>query len=349
MSERHRPADRPRRAALDVLTAVRADRAYANLVGQHGGLREFAASEHWYQEGIAYCDDHNISTYASCLRDGQAGNLLLQGRWDEALQLAVSIERTGGSPANLTAAMNVRALVSVRRGSPDAPLLLEALAELAVQTGSTYWRAFATLARAEYAWLQGDEAVLGLADRDLTGALTDDWERGLWRSWAGRIGVPAEVDGPVATPYALAATGDVVGAVAGLAGVHAPTAAALVLIDAATVESLRDALDRLESLGARGVADLVRRRLRALGATAVPTGPRRQTRDHPAGPTRREADVLVLVLVRAGLTNAQIAERLFISAKTVDHHVSAVLGKLGVSTRGAAAAAAAHGESLTPT
>src|SRR5690606_10674275 len=114
-----------------------------------------------------------------------------------------------------------------------------------------------------------------------------------------------------------------------------------------TEEALREALDRLESLKARGVADLVRRRLRAIGATAVPTGPRRMTREHPAGLTRREADVLDLV--RAGLTNAQIAERLFISAKTVDHHVSAVLGKLGVSTRGAAAAAAANGESLTAT
>ena len=59
------------------------------------------------------------------------------------------------------------------------------------------------------------------------------------------------------------------------------------------------------------------------------------TRAHPLGLTRREQEVLDLI--SAGLTNAEIARKLFISAKTVDHHVSAVLAKLGVPTRAAAA------------
>ena len=58
----------------------------------------------------------------------------------------------------------------------------------------------------------------------------------------------------------------------------------------------------------------------------------------PAGLTARQLEVLALLA--EGLSNAQIAERLTVSAKTVDHHVSAVLGKLGVPTRGLAAAAA---------
>jgi DNA-binding NarL/FixJ family response regulator len=44
--------------------------------------------------------------------------------------------------------------------------------------------------------------------------------------------------------------------------------------------------------------------------------------------------------VEQGLRNKQIAERLFVSAKTVDHHVGAILRKLGVHTRGEAGAAA---------
>lgn len=66
--------------------------------------------------------------------------------------------------------------------------------------------------------------------------------------------------------------------------------------------------------------------------------PRRLTRTHPSGLTLREVDVLDLITL--GRTNAEIAERLFISSKTVDHHVSSILAKLGVSRRGAAAAAA---------
>jgi DNA-binding NarL/FixJ family response regulator len=70
----------------------------------------------------------------------------------------------------------------------------------------------------------------------------------------------------------------------------------------------------------------------------VPTGPRRSTRRNPAGLTARELEVLGLLV--EGLRNADIADRLFLSRRTVDHHVSAILRKLGVETRGQAAAAA---------
>ncbi|OLE21214.1 MAG: hypothetical protein AUG44_28300 [Actinobacteria bacterium 13_1_20CM_3_71_11] len=91
----------------------------------------------------------------------------------------------------------------------------------------------------------------------------------------------------------------------------------------------------LTGLGADPACRIARQRLRALGARSIPIGPRAATRAHPFRLTRREHEVLDLI--RADLTNAEIAAKLFISAKTVDHHVSAILAKLGVPTRAAAA------------
>ena len=60
-------------------------------------------------------------------------------------------------------------------------------------------------------------------------------------------------------------------------------------------------------------------------------GPRASTREHAAGLTVREQEVLSLLA--GGLRNAEIAERLVVSEKTVGHHVSSILGKLGVRSR----------------
>jgi DNA-binding NarL/FixJ family response regulator len=91
------------------------------------------------------------------------------------------------------------------------------------------------------------------------------------------------------------------------------------------------ALHDLEELGARAAALIVARRLREQGIRGVPRGPRPTTRDLPWGLTTREADILRLVA--AGLRNAEIGERLFISVRTVEHHVSVIFDKVGVHSR----------------
>jgi DNA-binding CsgD family transcriptional regulator len=102
---------------------------------------------------------------------------------------------------------------------------------------------------------------------------------------------------------------------------------------------LAEPLSTFTELGAAAAARITRQRLRALGARSIPAGPRSATRGDPLGLTRREREVLAEIC--AGQTNAAIAAKLFISAKTVDHHVSAVLAKLGAPNRNTAAARAA--------
>jgi DNA-binding NarL/FixJ family response regulator len=83
------------------------------------------------------------------------------------------------------------------------------------------------------------------------------------------------------------------------------------------------------------MADIIRQKLREAGVQTIPRGPRAATKENPIGLTNRQAEILDLLT--ASLTNAEIAARLHISPKTVDHHVSAILGKLDVSSREEAA------------
>jgi len=117
--------------------------------------------------------------------------------------------------------------------------------------------------------------------------------------------------------------------------VDQPDERALALRDAGSTDDLPAALPPLDALDARAVAALVRARLRGAGVSAVRRGSLPATRANPAGLAACQLDVLSLLA--DGLSNADIAARLVISRKTADHHVSAILAKMDVHTRGEAA------------
>jgi DNA-binding NarL/FixJ family response regulator len=95
------------------------------------------------------------------------------------------------------------------------------------------------------------------------------------------------------------------------------------------------ALEIFTTLGAGPAAAALRQRLRGAGMRKIPRGPRASTRQNPFGLTTRELQILGCL--STGLTNMRIGAKLHVSPKTVDHHVSSVLSKLGAASRGEAA------------
>jgi DNA-binding CsgD family transcriptional regulator len=238
----------------------------------------------------------------------------------------------------------VLATLRARRGDPDVWSLLDEAAEL-VRANPPQRNVPYEIVRGEAAYLEGD---LELARREL-GTLAardvvDRWMAGHLALWRWRVGAPAEETGPLPEPFALELAGDFAGAAAVWDELETPYNAALALAGSDDEEHLRRSHELLLALGARPAAAIVARKLRQRGARGLARGPRRETREHPAGLTRRELEVLDLVA--EGLTNAEIAARLVISEKTVGHHVSAILGKLGVSSRYEAAKLATHDREL---
>jgi DNA-binding CsgD family transcriptional regulator len=234
-----------------------------------------------------------------------------------------------------------------RRGDPGAAAVLRAAWERAREQRSLVGLGYAGAALAEWAWLAGRpdtaaEVVRGWRPHAGRPAAEPLWAEVL--RYAVRAGAELPGDVPVppadggAAPWVLGLRGDWRAAATAWAALGDPYERALALADSGEVTPTLEALRQVEDLGAVAAAARVRRRLRGLGVTRVPRGRQASTRANLAGLTDRQLDVLELV--SAGLTNAEIADRLVVSVRTVDSHVAAVLTKLGVRTRREAADAA---------
>jgi DNA-binding CsgD family transcriptional regulator len=154
--------------------------------------------------------------------------------------------------------------------------------------------------------------------------------------WLWRVDALEQRPANIAEPYALEISGDWRGAAQAWKELGCPYEYATMLAWHGSDAEQREALAKLDQLGAAPAAKALRQKMRAKGIRGLPRGARKSTRHHPHGLTRREAETLALM--SQGLRNAAIARRLFVSTKTIDHHVSAILAKLGVPSRAAAIA-----------
>jgi len=164
--------------------------------------------------------------------------------------------------------------------------------------------------------------------------------KGELAAWLWRVDALEQHPADIAEPYALEISGDWRGAAGEWRDLGCPYERATVLALYGGELEQREALAIFDQLGAAPTAQMVRKRMREQGVRGVPRGSRASTRGNPLGLTRREAEILALL--SEGLRNAAIARRLFMSTKTVDPHVSAILAKLGVPSRAQAVAMARH-------
>jgi DNA-binding CsgD family transcriptional regulator len=255
----------------------------------------------------------------------------------------VELLGTGGpSPNTRLCPLQRLGLIQARRG--EAAASWESLDEaIGYADGAGEPQAIVPvrLARAEAFWLEGK-----LADARREAELADDvaggcdgWDRGAVAVWLQRTGSDRPPRGELAAPYQRQLDRDWTGAARLWTELGCPFEAGMALLGSADEAPLRKALWTFTDLGASATARVTRQKMRRLAIRSIPAGPRAATREHPLGLTRREREVLDLICARH--TNAEIAGKLFISVKTVDHHVSAVLAKLDAPTRRAAASRAA--------
>jgi DNA-binding CsgD family transcriptional regulator/tetratricopeptide (TPR) repeat protein len=340
--------ERALKIARDADVHEAAGRAYSSLQESSICLHRFADAERYYAEGMAYCEERELGVFSTCLTGGRASALLLVGRWDEAVAISAQmLSRAGISPVNRLNPLTVMGSVQGRRCQENAWDLLDEAIALAEGTAEPCWIIPIRAVRAELRYLTGEP---DLAAQEVQAASeylggVDHWLTWSVVIWLARMQRPVDIAVPAPEPFALELAEDWKAASAHWEQLGRPYDAALVRMGSDDEAGLRDALVTFEALGARTTAATVRRRMKALGLRAIPRGPRLATRDAPAGLTIREQEVLILL--SEGLPDREISRRLFISERTVHHHVSAVLSKIGVSSRTAAARAAMRWASET--
>ncbi len=327
-----------------------AGRAFINLASCLGCARRWTEAMAHIESGLEYCRERGLEAWTKSLLGLRAEAELALGHWDAAAETAGAILAAPEDQivAPRVEALIVLAVVRARRGDPGYQPLLDDARELVHNTGDLELLAMVANARAEVAWLEGrpeaiaEETAEAFNLADDRGESVHAGELAVWRR-RGRLSPEAPSRAFEHHRHLLAGEWEEAARV--LRALGCAYDSALALADSGEPGALRDALTEFRNMGARAAEVIVSRHLHRLGERGVPRGPRTRTRANAQGLTSRELEVLPLLT--AGLRNAEIADQLIVSPKTIDHHVSSILRKLDAKTRGQAGAIAVR-LGLTP-
>lgn len=323
------------RLALTSNLEEHAARAYTNLASGAVHQWQFDSARRYLDEGMTYATDHDLDSYRLYMGGWQAVWLVYQARWDEAVALVHELTHQPKlAPISRIQALVALGRVQARRGEVEVWTTLGEALHLAAGANVLERLGPVRAARAEAFWLSEDkERVFEEAHAiyDLALSKREPWLSGELAYWRWKVGDLQEPPKDIVRPFALQIAGQSLEAAAAWRELGCPYEAARALAESDDETGLKEALNIFEDLGARPVAQWVVQRLRDLGVKGIPRRPRPETRANPAGLTKRELEVLHLLA--QGQRDKGIARSLHLSEKTVGHHVSAILAKLGKKSR----------------
>lgn len=315
-------------------------RAYYNLIEGLWRLGRYTDADAYIDRAVRYSEDRDFPVHFYMFTARRCRLAARQGAWNEAEAGLRGLLEPQDDPGQIgRETVPILARILVRRGAPDAEDLLESADQHAARADNLEWLVPTGLAHIEHAWLTdaphraGRYPQLLLERTDRCGT---DVQRGELLRYLRRLGYPVHPFTGCPDEYAAGLRGDWRAAAAAWQRIGDPYERALELAESGEIEPTLEALAVLDQLGARPAAALVQRRLRELGVARRPRRRQPSTRANPVGLTARQMEILRLLAT--GLSNTEMAEQLVLSTRTVEHHVAAILQKLGVHSRRAAAA-----------
>jgi len=309
-------------------------RAYTALGSNSVTMKDYANAAKTLDEGIQYCEERDLDSLKYYMISWKARLLLERGNWEKALALADGLLKYECIlPVVKIGALVVYGTIKLRRGDRDVlPLLLEAK-NMSFEAMELQRIIPAMSALLEYEWLTG-HIYLTNAEIDNTiamikqaGKIPKKSKLLYWLKLARKNYLPADDN--------FELNGDVNNGMEKNEATYwgrygCPYEQALAQFEG-NEDDMRKAISTMQKLGATAVYEKMKMNMRSSGIKSIPRGIRKSTQSNPALLTSRELDVLQLL--KESMQNKEIADRLYISAKTVDHHISSILFKLDVNTR----------------
>jgi DNA-binding CsgD family transcriptional regulator/tetratricopeptide (TPR) repeat protein len=312
---------------------------YPNLIMTYIDIYKLDRAEQLLNVALPYTIDHDMDAATHLLQAWQTMLHLFQGRWRDSMDTVERLlQHPRLEPGSRNPALAAKGRLLARQGKAESAqeLMDEALAQT-LKTGNRQRMGIYYCARAEAAWLVDDHEGMLRYSTAFYDIAVQNKQPGFAAElayWRWRAGDKVETFDWMVRPFVLEIQGEWREAAAAWSALGCPYEQARALAEGDTNAQL-EAVTVLESLGARPMLKRVRQKLLEAGVQAIPRGPRLTTKENPFGLTNRQFEILHLLI--ENLTNAEIATRLHISPKTVDHHVSAILARLNVSSREEAA------------